>query len=533
MMEARIGFYRENGFPQVCVADNGDGTYTNPIIHTDYADPDVIRVKNDFYMVSTSFGFSPGIPLLHSKDLVNWKIINYVVKELPFSNSKQIRANGGLWAPSIRYHDGLFWVYFCVPDEGIFMSKSLDPLDKWEPAIRVKDAKGWIDPCPFWDDDGNAYLVNAFAKSRAGINSVLNISKMCTDGTRLLDEGVIIFDGTKDHPVIEGPKLYKRNGYYYIFCPAGGISTGWQTILRSKSIYGPYEDKIVMHQGNTEINGPHQGGWVELDNGESWFLHFQDVGVAGRIIHLQPVNWVEDWPLMGEDTNNDGIGEPVLRYKKPGTVSSSDIVVPETSDDFDTDKLGLQWKWNDDSKDNWYSLTARDSHLRLYASNDLLKSGLTLWDAPNLLHQKFITGSFTVTTKLDFHPELFNEKAGLAICGETYAYIGIHKEQQGLSISYTECLKDNDKDFQEILASIYSDMNTVYIRVAVSSSGECVFSYSLDGISFSQLGRVFSVKAGKGGGTRIALFCINPNNEASSGYADFDWLVIESIVLNI
>src|SRR5690606_25861457 len=259
-------------------ADLENGLYQNPILHADYSDPDVIRVGKDYYMVSSSFHMSPCLPVLHSTDLVNWKIINHVADKLPFESYDKPRHGDGVWAPSLRYHDGKFWVFFGAPDEGIFMSTAEEPAGEWTPLHLVKKTKGWIDTCPFWDDDGQAYLVSAFARSRIGFKSILHISRMKPDGTELLDEGIHVFDGNENHPTIEGPKLYKRNGYYYIFAPAGGVATGWQTILRSKNIFGPYEDKIVLHQGNSKINGPHQGGWVDTETGESWFLHFQDKG---------------------------------------------------------------------------------------------------------------------------------------------------------------------------------------------------------------------------------------------------------------
>ena len=301
----------------VWVPDNGDGTYKNPIIYADYSDLDVVRVGDDFYMVSSSFNCSPGLPVLGSKDLVNWTIIGHVFQKNPFDIFDSPQHGNGVWAPSIRYHNGEFYVYYGDPDLGIFMAKTKNPAGPWEPLVHVKEAKGLIDPCPFWDDDGQAYLIHAWAKSRAGINSILTINRMSLDGTKILDEGKMVFDGHANHPTIEGPKLYKQNGYYYIFAPAGGVRNGWQTVLRARNIYGPYEDRIVLHQGNTEINGPHQGGWVELKSGESWFIHFQDRDAYGRIIHLQPVKWVDDWPVMGIDNDGDGTGEPVLTYKKP------------------------------------------------------------------------------------------------------------------------------------------------------------------------------------------------------------------------
>lgn len=244
----------------VWASDLQDGTYRNPVLYADYSDPDVIRVGGDFFMVASSFSFMPGLPVLHSKDLVNWRVISYAVQRLPFPNYDQPEYGKGVWAPSIRFHDNWFRVFFSTPDEGIFMTTSADPFKGWEPLTHVKQTRGWIDPCPFWDDDGKAWLVNAFAKSRIGFKSILHLSPMKPDGTALLDEGVYIFDGTLKHPTIEGPKMYKRNGFYYIFAPAGGVKSGWQTVLRSTSIHGPYEDKIVLHQGGTDINGPHQGG---------------------------------------------------------------------------------------------------------------------------------------------------------------------------------------------------------------------------------------------------------------------------------
>jgi beta-xylosidase len=304
-------------------ADNGDGTYTNPIIHADYSDPDVIRVGNDFYLTASSFNCIPGLPILHSTDLVNWELIGYAVEKLPpFDVFNKLQHGNGVWAPSIRFHNGEFFIYWGDPDFGIYVIKATKPEGPWSPPHLVQPAKGWIDPCPFWDDNGKAYFVHAFAGSRAGIKNILVINELSPDGMSLNEKSTLVFDGNLNHPTIEGPKLYKRNGYYYIFAPAGGVKPGWQLVLRSKNIYGPYEEKIVMHQGNTLINGPHQGGYVELKSGESWFIHFQDKYAYGRILHLQPVTWVNDWPLIGIDQNNDGIGEPVINYKKPNVGKS-------------------------------------------------------------------------------------------------------------------------------------------------------------------------------------------------------------------
>lgn len=355
----------KNNIRRMWLADQGDGTYQNPILYTDYSDPDVIRAGDDYFMVASSFCNVPAVPLLHSRDLVNWKVINYVMEKLPFERYDQPVHGCGTWAPSIRYHDSFYYVFVPFPDEGIMMCCTKNPWGKWSEPSFVKRACGWIDPCPFWDEDGKAYMVNAFAKSRIGFKSMLYISEMDPKCGEILNDGKFVYDGHETQPTIEGPKMYKRNGWYYIFAPAGGVATGWQTVLRSRNVYGPYEERIVMHQGDSPVNGPHQGGWVETQTGESWFVHFQDVGNAGRIIHLQPMHWKDDWPVIGEDLEHTGCGTPVLRHKKPDVGAEYPICSPAESDFFEEKCLGLQWQWNGNPKKNWYEMTG--SGLKLYA----------------------------------------------------------------------------------------------------------------------------------------------------------------------
>lgn len=535
-IENKIAEYRKKGFPKVWVSDQGDGTYKNPVLFADYSDPDIIRVGEDFFMVASSFNCIPGLPILHSRDLVNWKIVNHVTREIPYADYEKPQHGRGIWAPSIRYHDGYYWVFVGMPDEGIFMSKTKDPFGDWEPLRCIKEVIGWIDPCPFWDDDGNAYLVNAFAKSRIGFKSILAINKMKPDGTALLDEFRIVIDGNINHPTIEGPKMYKRNGYYYISAPAGGVATGYQVILRSKHVYGPYEEKIVLHQGDSPINGPHQGGWVELENGETWFMHFQDADAYGRIVHLQPVEWVDDWPMMGIDSNNDGIGEPVLRYKKPNVGKEYPIQVPDTSDDFNGQKLGLQWQWHANQKQDWYSLEDREDHIRLYARNCLGEDKKILWNVPNLLLQKFPAPKFEVTTKMEFSPELEEDQAGLVIMGIEYAYLVAKKTKdnqlrlslvKGYGPQKDEKAPSKGEEWEEVGTSI--DTNIMYFRVTVNEGGRCIFSYSLDGKDFTKIGDEFIAKKGHWIGAKVGIFCNNYQHKNSNGFADFDWFLLEEM----
>src|SRR5438067_4539272 len=411
------------------VPDQGDGTYCNPIIHADYSDPDAIRVGDDFYLTASSFNCTPGLPILHSRDLVNWTIINHAVKSLPHPRFCEVQHGHGIWAPAIRHHTGRFWIVFPMPDEGIYVTTAEDPAGKWSEPHLLISGKGLIDPCPFWDDDGQAYIAYAYAGSRAGIRNKLHVRPMTADATRVTGEGKIIAQIDENLPALEGPKWHKRNGYYYISAPSGGVQMGWQVIFRSRHVYGPYEEKIVLAQRGTPINGPHQGALVDTPDGkEWWFLHFQDVDLYGRIVHLQPVRWEDDWPLIGIDRDKDGIGKPVLHHRKPNVGKGVAIATPQTSDEFDTPDLGLQWQWHSNYQDTWYSLSERPGHLRLYSQfvlkGDFLKAG-------NLLLQKFPAQAFVVEAELELSSNHEHLHAGLIVMGLEYAAMDVQRTTAG------------------------------------------------------------------------------------------------------
>jgi beta-xylosidase len=515
----------------VWLADQGNGKYKNPILHADYSDPDLIRVGEDFLMVASSFNCMPGLPILHSKDLVNWEIVNHVYSEFPVADFNKVAHGKNAWAPSIRYHDGKYWVFVGDPDHGIFMSNTEDPFGDWSKPIFVKEGKGLIDTCPFWDDDGNAYLVHAYARSRAGFKNVLNLCRMSNDGTELLDEGTFIFDGEGGHPTTEGPKMYKRNGYYYIFAPAGGVATGWQLVMRSKNIYGPYEKKVVLKQGDTPVNGPHQGGYVELESGESWFVHFQDKNAYGRIVHLQPMSWKNDWPVIGVDKDNDGIGEPVMEYSKPAVNSEAEIKVPATSDDFNDQKLGLQWQWHANPETKWYSLSENNQSLRLYTNNISQEQETVLWYAPSLLLQKFPAPNFSAETKITFDPEVEGEKAGLIVMGEKYSYLSLEKSEKGLKlIQYWGVEREKRSEFKMTKKQI--EGQTLYLKVEVREFNEealCQFSYSIEGEKFKNFGKRFKAVPGRWIGAKLGLFAVNTSKHLTSSFADYDYFAVEEL----
>ena len=535
----------KNNVSKVWVSDNGDGTFKNPIIHSDYSDPDVIRVGDDYYLVASSFNYVPGIPILHSKDLVNWTIIgNVFTQQPPYDRFDTVQNGGGVWAPSIRFHNKAFYIYYPDPDLGIYMIKATNPAGPWSLPLLIKKAKGWIDPCPFWDEDGKAYLINAVAASRAGMKSTLIISKMSTDGTHLLDDGAIIVDGHDNNPTLEGPKVYKRNGFYYILAPAGGVGKGWELAMRSKNIYGPYEQKIVLEQGKSTTNGPHQGGWIETQTGESWFIHFQDKDAYGRIAHLEPVKWVNNWPMMGVDVDGNGIGEPVLTYKKPNVGKVYPIQTPQESDEFNDNKLGLQWQWNANPKSN-FCFPAGSSYgfIRLY-NVPVPENMVNFWFVPNLLTQKFPAPNFSATTKFTFTPRTDDEETGLIITGIDYSYLSVKKTSKGLVVSQTKCIDAEHGKPEQKLQSVSVNSATLYFKVTIKNidptdkqphnsentpygNAICNFSYSEDGITYQNIGEPFEAKKGKWVGSKVGLFAIRHGKTYETGYADYDWFRID------
>lgn len=530
-VNAQSALQSEKYISKVWVADQGNGTYKNPVLDADYSDPDAIRVGDDFYMVASSFDAVPGLPILHSKDLVNWTLINHALKrQPPFDHFSKTQHGNGVWAPAIRFHKGEFYIYYPDPDFGIYVTKAKDPAGEWSDPILIEGGKGLIDPCPLWDDDGKAYLAYAFAGSRAGIKSVIAVKQLNPEGTKTLDAGVLVYDGHELDPTIEGPKFYKRNGYYYIFAPAGGVATGWQLVLRSKNIYGPYERKVVMDQGETSVNGPHQGAWVNTQIGEDWFLHFQDKEAYGRVVHLQPMKWINDWPVIGVDKDGDGIGAPVMTYKKPNVGRVHPVQTPVESDEFNHRNLGLQWQWQANPKATWSFINVSKGTLRLF-SDQIPEGAKNYWEVPNILMQKFPAAEFMATVKLSFSPntKIENEKAGLIIMGQNYASIAVKSKKDGNYLVFGLC-KAAHKGNAEVETTLTKlDASPLYLRVTVTKGANCKFSYSTDGRKFEDAGKAFQAEVGQWIGAKMGLFCTREVKINDSGYADFDWFRVEPV----
>ncbi len=550
------------------VADLQNGNYRNPVLYADYSDPDAIRVGEDYFMIASSFSNSPALPVLHSKDLVNWKVINYCLKHVPEFRYNNPIHGCGVWAPSIRYHEGTYYVCFPMPDEGIYMTTTKDPWGEWSKPVNIRPGAGWIDPCPFWDDDGKAYLVAGVAKSRIGYKSVLHIVRMQPDGMGIFGDEVKIFDGNEnDQITIEGPKMYKRNGYYYVFAPAGGVKTGWQTVLRSKNPFGPYEYKVVLRQGDSPVNGPHQGAWADTVTGEDWFLHFQDVYAAGRITHLQPMHWENDWPIIGVNKEGNDYGEPVMEYRKPdiGKTESEledkskyPVCEPDTTDEFDSDALMLQWQWNANYDDSWfdtktdvYGNKAEDgSYIKLNAvpTTPLRPVG----DYRNLLLQKWPAPEFTCVTKMSFNGLVDGDYAGMISLGVDYAALGVAKKNGSYFLRTVNGKQNFDCESvytQEIVDEkpieadrFADDTKTVYLRYTVKRTGatetkemalsvknvpveEASLEISFDGKAYENAVS-YTAKAGRWVGVKNGMFVSHDNTvkNEENGFATVDYI---------
>lgn len=506
------------------VADLGDGRYRNPVLNADWSDPDAVRVGEHFYLVASTFNRIPGLPILRSVDLVNWTIIGHALTELePRDHFSVPRHGGGVWAPALRYHDGRFWIFYPDPDYGIFVVTATDPSGPWSRPHPVKLGKGLIDPCPLWDDDGQAYLVHAWAKSRSGINNRLTLHRMSPDGTSLLDEGQIVVNGDElpGYTTLEGPKLYKRDGWYWIFAPAGGVTHGWQSAFRSRSIWGPYEDRVVLAQGDTEINGPHQGAWVSTAGGEDWFLHFQDRGAYGRVVHLQPMRWRSDgWPVMGVD-NGAGLGSPVLVHAKPRVARRVPVTAPATSDEFTGPRLGAQWSWQANANADWWSLRRPPGRLKLECWPSEATEDLRL--LPNVLGQRLPAESFVATTSLTLATATAGARAGLVVLGQTYAWAGLrHDGDQLVLVCRTAEVGGAETD-TAVPVPLGRGRASVRLRVTVRAGAVCQFSADVDGGGFTPIGRPFTASAGKWIGATLGLFATAPQTAAPAGAAEFDW----------
>lgn len=494
--------------------------YTNPILFQDFSDPDVIRKGDTFYMIASSFNHTPGIPVLKSKNLVNWKAIGYVFDTLPMERFKDVYHGEGAWAPSLRFHDGLFYACIPFPDEGIYVSSCTD-IEKgdWTKPWCLIEGKGLEDPCPIWLD-GKCYVVLAFAKSRAGFNSCLGLYEVTPDLKKSISKTyTIIYDGHHMNPTIEGPKFNTRNGWIYIMAPAGSVKTGWQVCLRSKNIYGPYESKIVLMQNDSPINGPHQGALIDLKNDEWAFIHFQDMKCYGRIVHLEPVQWINDWPICGRVGDELLAGSPVLKHEFLVNKKSSFKLA--TSDHFNKNKLDFMWQTPANKQEGWYKFSD-GLVLNCYYHSE--KASLALNLTPNLFLTKLSFPSFKTTALCELQLKNDGDEVGLCYMGNIYYYICIRRIggknhlqvrsggfNQREDVVRFDCLYEN-KEIEFTLKFVYPGV------------------YQL-GFNRTLFKEKYQALPGRWIGGKIGLYARGTSSN-SEGYARFKYYKVKAVKMN-
>lgn len=493
--------------------NNGDGTFTNPILWGDWPDPDVTRVGNTFYMVSTSMHYVPGCPILKSKNLVDWEMAGYAVARYD-EDPRYDLAGGSLylngsWASSIRYHNGRFYVFFCTPygwgrDTGHF---SVCEADRPEgPWTRTIFPEYLYDPGVLFDDDGRIYVVHGqgtlyVTELNADLKSVKGGARKIWSGPVSNRKG-----DRQGHP--EGSHVYKINGMYYITCPAGGTE-GWQVCLRSRSIYGPYEYRVIMDDATSyPPNGLHQGGMVQLQDGRWWFVIMQDRGPIGRVPHLVPVSWQDGWPMLGAE------GRDAVTYPLPVATRRAAVKVPATTDEFGRKELGLQWQWNHNPDPTRWSLTERKGYLRLHAAQ-----AEKLDMARNTLTQRVQGPLSQGTVELDVAGLKDGSVAGFGIFQRPYAYLAVTQQDGRRTLAYYE----NDGLKETAVADLPTDR--VWLRARTTDRDFTArFYYSLDGTHFRPVGDAFHMGLGlPWTGNRFALFHFSRSAEGVGGVADFNW----------
>jgi beta-xylosidase len=488
--------------------DQGDGTYRNPVLPSDYSDLDCIRVGSDYYAISSTFQYSPGVVILHSKDLVNWRILGHVIDDVtqigPELNWDRMNRYGrGVWAGAIRHHDGRFWVYFGTPEEGYFMSTATNAAGPWEPLHCVMKEAGWDDCCPFWDDDGQGYFVGTHFKD--GYKTWL--FKLTADGRDLVPGWRMLLNEGAGR---EANKLYKINGTYYHFYSEHKTGVGRYVMMqRATNIAGPYTGKRQLSHAQPEAHEPNQGGLVQAEQG-GWFFftHHGGGDWEGRPASLLPVTWVEGWPVLGK-VGNDGVGRMVWSDRKP--VPDTPIVTPQTDDDFNGPKLGVQWEWNYQPRAGKWSLTERSGFLRLHAFRPLERDNLK--KAGNTLTQRALrTSTNVVTLALDLSGMTNGQVAGLCHYSKDYSTIAVRRTNDTLAL---ESARNRNITNGPVLTA-----PKLWLRSMWGLDGKSSYAYSTNGISFTPFGESYQLGWGDYRGDRIGIFTYN--NDAEAGHVDID-----------
>lgn len=507
--------------------DQGDGTYRNPILNADYPNVDIEQVGTIYYMITSTNHYAPGMTLLESKDLVNWTMIGHVFDKLTWEPRYNFdRMSGyshGIWAGDLAYHDKRWYCYFIDFQSGLYMSTANRITGPWSRPICMLSKTRWTDPAAFWDDDENqAYLVCNFGQDPARKMNQTRVFRMSSDGSKLLDKGKAIYHG---HGA-EAAKIYKIDGYYYIFMAEWIQGDRKQIVLRGKSIYGPFERRIVMERGNNVVRSVCQGALVQAGDSSWWYSHqlvqyrekiqgtfagrTTGSSYEGRSQWLVPVKWKDGWPVLGRDPDGNGIGNTVHLSKKP--MQGSPIDAPQTDDEFDAPRLGPQWQWNHNPRDNRWSLTERRGWLRLKADVPVNNGGF--WNASNTVSQRLMgKGKGVVTARVDISGMKPGQQAGFCRHSGQYILLGIRAGEDGVN---KLIFNKNGK----VKEGPVVRRDVIYYRTK-NDGNQAFYEYSLDGKTYKPFGEKFQLKFGRWRGDRLGFYCWN--DKKADGHIDIDY----------
>lgn len=485
------------------------GIYRNPIIPADYSDIDCIKVGEDYYAISSTFQFSPGMTLLHSRDLVNWQILGNIIEDLTqigeeLNWTRMNRYGRGVWAGTLRYHEGCFYLFFGTPDEGYFMTSATDPNGTWQPLTPLLKEAGWDDCSTLWDDDGQAYFVGTHFAD--GYKTYL--FNMSADGKSINRSSArLIHSGNKR----EANKLIKINGWYYLIFSEYKPDKGRYVMAkRSRSITGPYSEEKQLALPSREAMEPNQGGIVQGPDNDWYFLTHHGTGDwSGRVVSLLPVTWIEGWPILGE-VAEASVGTMKWEGKMP--IRYDEKLFIKRSDDFDNSQLAPQWQWNYQPRKEYFSLDERPGWLRLKAfrpiePDKLLKAGNTL------TQRTFRKSENNVVVKMDISSMENGQKNGICHFSSEHSAIGVAKERDRYYLEY----RKNDK----IVKGISIQSRYVWLKTEWGLDGKTCYSYSLDGDRFLPFGESYQMVWGNYRGDRLGIYCFN--DEGDVGWVDVDY----------
>lgn len=486
-----------------------DGTYRNPIIPSDYSDLDCIRVGEDYYAISSTMHFSPGMTILHSRDLVNWEIVGNAISDLtqisPALGWQKMDRNGrGVWAGTIRYNKGRFYIFFGTPDEGYFMTSASKAEGPWNPLICLLNEKGWDDCSVIWDKKGKAWFVGTcFAEGYKTYIFPMAKDAQSIDRT----QGKLVNEGNGR----EANKLIYHEGYYYLVFSEHKNGVGRYVMAkRDKEMAGNFEEEKQLLLACAEAHEPNQGGIVEGKDGKWYFLtHHGNGDWCGRLVSLIPVTWKEGWPMMGV-THNMNPGSMVWSALMP-TTKEEKLKIQRT-DEFEGRKLGPQWQWLYQPRTDKFSLTECPGWLRMYAFKPLEED--CLLKAGNTLTQRtFRTQHNEVTIRIDISNMADGQHAGLCHFAEHSGCLGVVREE---GKSYVEFRLDDRSERGPQLGG-----SLLWLRSEWGLNGDSRFSYSMDGFHFIPWNG-YQLSWGFYRGDRIGIY--NYNNQKEEGFIDVDYL---------